>query len=67
MERSTVVPSHSLSLSEVVALDLIVVASEPFPIDLIETVRHHDCGTDNALTGCGFDDELDMTEHDVPF
>ena len=64
MEGSTVV-SGRLALSEIIALDLSIVCTEPFPIDFVEVVGLQHCATDDPDAGGCLNDIFDVTEHDV--
>lgn len=65
--KSSAIVSRCLTLPEIIALDLVAVASKPFPIYLVESVRLHHRTANNADTGRWLYGELDVTEHDVPF
>jgi hypothetical protein len=66
METSAVV-SRGLTFSEKVALNLVGVASKPFPINFIQVIRLHYGAADNADTWRRFKGVLNVTEHDIPF
>ena len=65
MEGTTIV-SRCLTFTEVIALDLVAVASKPFPVNFIKVVGLHHSTADNADTWCWLEGELDVAEHDVP-
>ena len=65
MEGSSVI-RKSLPLAEIVALNLIVVASEPFPIDFVKIIGLQDGTADNTSSWRGLDNEFDVPKHDVP-
>lgn len=67
MESTTVVSRDCLAFPKVVALHLIIVPTQPLPVDLVQTVRHQHSRADYALSWGRLDLELDPTKHDVPF
>lgn len=64
MELDPVVGS-GISLAEEVALDLVGVAAEELPVNLVQAVRQQHGGGDDALARGGLDLPLDVSEHDV--
>lgn len=62
---STTVVGRSIALAEVVGLNLSIVATNPFPIDLIEIIGLEDGAGDDALAGGGHADDVDSAEEDV--
>ena len=56
-----------LTFAKVVGLNIGIVISKPFKVDLIEVVRLEDRAAHDANTRRRFDNELDVAEHDVPF
>ena len=65
MEGPSVV-RKGLTLAEIIALNLIVVASEPFPIDFVKIIRLQDGTADNTGSWRCLDNEFNVPEHDVP-
>jgi len=54
-----------VALAKEIALDLVWLGSQPFPVDLIEIVRLEDETADNAGTWTLLHDRGDGTKHDV--
>lgn len=65
MEGPSVI-RKGLTLAEIIALNLIVVASEPFPIDFVKIIGLQDGTADNTSSWRCLDNEIDVPEHDVP-
>lgn len=51
--------------SKEVGLHLTAVAADPFPINLVQTIRQHHDTAHDALSWGGLDFNLEMAEHDV--
>lgn len=54
-----------IALAEEVRLDGTVSGAQPFPVNLIEVVGFEDEGADDAGSGRGLQEDVDLAEHDV--
>ena len=66
MKCSSIV-GRGLALAEVVTLDLITVPTNPFPVNLVESVGLQHGTADDSNTWSWLDLKFDMPKHDVPF
>lgn len=56
-----------VAFAEVIGLDVGLVASNHFPIDLVEIIGFQDDTADNTLAGSNFHVDLDLAPEDVEF
>lgn len=63
--KGSSVVSGRLALAEIVALNLSVVATQPFPVNLVEVVGLQDGTADDTRTWRRLHHELHTTKHDV--
>lgn len=66
MEGSSVIRCRQ-AFAKVIALDLLIIASKPFPINFVQVVGLHHGTADDAPPRRRLEHELDMAEHNVPF
>jgi len=65
--KGAAVVCGGLAFSKVVGLDLVGIGTQPLPVNLVERVRLQYKAADNASSGRGLHDNLDLAEHNVPF
>lgn len=64
--RSTTVVRIRDTLSKVIALHQVVVASQPFPVDFVQIIGLQNRTADNTRSRGSLDFELDPAKHDIP-
>jgi hypothetical protein len=63
--EATAVVGGGVTLAEVVGLDLVVLATEPLPVNLVEVSRLEDDAGDDADTGGGLQLDVETAEEDA--
>lgn len=63
--RAAAVVGASVSLAEVIGLNLVAVGAQPLPVNLIKVIGLEDEAGDNANTRSSLDHSLDGTEEEV--
>lgn len=65
MESSSAV-SLGVALAKIIGLDLVVVGTQPLPVNLVEIIGLQDGTADDAGAGSCLDFHIHSSEHDVP-
>ena len=62
----TTVVAGGVSLAEVVGLNLSIVATQPFPIDLVQVIGLQHSAADDASSRSRLDGVFHLAKHDIP-